>query len=234
MRLLLMIAIALFATGCAKHPVGAWQPEPPAVSSEVAPPPADASVPKMTFPLHAKDAQGRDAEPITMIVAATDAQLVEAFSKAGWVIAEAATPENLERMRTAQRWKDAYPNAPVSPLYYWGREQDLAWQRPGSTVSSRTRVRVWRSDEQDAQGRWLYAVNVAQDEGFIGVPQFGMPLHHMLPNVDDARDSLIADLTKADVSNRMYLLTGIGPNIGFHTASGDPYQTAGWVTVLEL
>ncbi|MNT73483.1 hypothetical protein D3C72_2121920 [compost metagenome] len=96
------------------------------------------------------------------------------------------------------------------------------------------RVRVWRSDEQDAQGRWLYALNVAQDEGFIGVPQDGMPLHHMLPNVDDARDSLIADLTQADVSNRQYLLTGIGPNIGFWTASGDPYKTAGWVTVLEL
>jgi hypothetical protein len=234
MRLLLMIAIALMATGCAKHPVGAWQPEPPAVSSEIAPPPADASLPRMTFPLHATDAQGRDAEPITMVVAATEAQLIEAFDKAGWMAADPVTPESTERMRTAQIWSDAYPNAPVAPLFYWGREQDAAWQRPGATVASRVRVRVWRSEEQDEQGRWLWALNVAQDEGFIGLPQFGLPVHHMLPSVDDANDILLTDLSKADVTSRQYLLAGIGPNMGFRTASGDPYGTAGWVRVLEL
>lgn len=234
MRLLLTIAIALMATGCAKHPVGAWQPEPPAVSSELVAPPADAVVPRMTFPLHTVDAQGRDAEPITMVMAATEASLVDAFSKAGWVAAEAVTPESTERMRTAQIWSDAYPNAPVAPLYYWGREQDAAWQLPGTTVASRLRVRVWRSDEQDEQGRWIWALNVAQDEGFITAPQSGLPIHHMLPNVDDANDRLLEDLVTAGVASRQYLLRGIGPNIGFRTASGDPYQTAGWVRVIEL
>jgi hypothetical protein len=234
MRLLLMIAIALLATGCAKHPVGAWQPVPPAVSSEIVPPPADASVPRMTFPHHAEDAQGRAAEPITMIVAAKEEALVEAFAKAGWVAAEAVTPESTARMRNAQIWSDAYPNAPIAPLFYWGREQDAAWQRPGTTVASRIRVRVWRSDEQDAQGRWLWALNVAQDEGFIGVPAFGLPIHHMLPNVDDANDILLTDLANAEVTHRQYLLTGIGPNLGFRTTAGDPYQTAGWVRVIEL
>ncbi len=234
MRLLLMIVIALMATGCAKHPVGAWQPAPPELSSEIVPPPADAAVPRMTFPHHTVDAEGNTAEPITMIVAATEAQLVDTFAKAGWVMADAMTPESIERMRTAQIWSDAYPNAPIAPLYYWGREQDAAWQRPDTTVANRIRVRVWRSDEKDEQGRWLWALNVAQDEGFIGVPKLGMPIHRMLPNVDDANDILLEDLTKADVTSRQYLLTGIGPNLGFRTASGSFYKTAGWVRVIEL
>ncbi len=234
MRLLLMIAIALFATGCAKQPVGAWVPVPPAVSAEHIAPPADAALPKMTFPLHAEDAQGRKAEPITMVVAATEAQLVEAFTKAGWVNAEPVTPESTARLRTAQLWKEAYPSAPVAPLYYWGREQDAAWQRPGATVASRVRVRVWRSEEKDADGRWFWALNVAQDEGFITVPELGLPLHHMLPNVDDAADILVADLAEAGVIDRQYLLHGIGPNLGFRTTAGEPYQTAGWVRVLEF
>lgn len=234
MRLLLMIVIALMATGCAKHPVGAWQPVPPAIASEIIPPPADASVPRMTFPHHALDAAGRKSEAITLIVAATEQQLVDAFAKAGWVTAEPATPENVEKMRAAMRWSDAYPSAPVAPLYYWGREQDAAWQRPGDTVASRVRVRVWRSEERDDAGRWLWALNVAQDQGFITLPHSGLPIHHMLPNVDDATDRLIDDLMAADVPSRQYVLTGIGPNLGFRTASGDPYQTAGWVRVLEF
>jgi len=234
MRLLLMIAIALMAAGCTKHPVGAWVPVPPAVSAEAITPPADAALPKMTFPLHAEDAQGRAAEPITMIVAATEVQLVEAFAKAGWVAAEPVTPESTARMRTAQLWNDAYPSAPVAPLYYWGREQDAAWQRPGATVASRVRVRVWRSEEQDSEGRWLYALNVAQDEGFLTVPEYGLPIHHMLPKVDDATDILIADLAEAGMIDHQYLLRGIGPNQGFRTTAGEPYQTAGWVRVLEF
>jgi len=240
MRLLLMIAIALFATGCAKQPVGAWVPVPPAVSPEViAPPgliapPADAALPRMTFPLHAEDAQGRAAEPITMVVAATEAELADAFAKAGWVSAEPVTPESTERLRTAQLWKEAYPTAPVAPLYYWGREQDAAWQRPGATVADRVRVRVWRSDSQDAEGRWLFALNVAQDAGFLLVPDHGLPLHHLDPKVDDANDALIADLAEAGVIARQYLLHGIGPNLGFRTTAGEPYQTAGWVHVLEF
>ncbi len=234
MRLLLLIVIALMATGCAKLPVGAWQPVPPELASEVTPPPVGAVFPRMTFPHHAEDAQGHAAEPITMVVAAHETQLVDAFAKAGWVAAEALTPQSMERMRTAQAWSDAYPNAPLTPLYYWGREQDAAWQRPGATAASRIRVRVWRSDERDEKGRWLWALNVAQDEGYIGLPHSGTPVHHMLPNVDDANDSLLEDLAKAGAPTAQYLLAGIGPNMGFRTASGDPYQTAGWVRVIEF
>lgn len=232
--LLLLIMIALIATGCTKHPVGAWQPTPPERSAEVIPPPADAVVPRMTFPLHAEDAQGRKAEPITMLVAATEAGLVEAFAQAGWVLADALTPETTEKMRAAQAWSDRYPSAPIAPLFYWGREQDAAWQRPGDTVASRVRVRVWRSETQDEQKRWIWALNVAQDDGFIAAPEGELPIHRLHPNLDDARDILVADLTKTGLPTREYLLMGIGPNEGFRTAAGTPYQTAGWVKVVEL
>jgi hypothetical protein len=233
MRLLLMVLL-LLSTGCAKHPVGAWQPAPPAIADTIVPPPPEASVPRMTFPHRTLDASGKPAEPITMIVAAHEETLVNAFSQAGWVHAEAITPESSERLRIAHAWSDAYPNAPVSPLTYWGREQDAAWQRPGATAQSRIRVRVWRSEEQDASGRWLWALNVGQESGFTHVPQEGMPVYHLLPDLDAARDALARDLTKTGQVKSQYLLEGIGDKVGFRTASGETCWTAGWVRVLEL
>lgn len=239
MRVLLLMLITLLAAGCTKQPVGAWLPEqatttPGAESLEVIPPPENAILPKMTFPLYVQDAQGRETEPITLVVAATEAQLAGAFEKAGWVAAEPLSEDAIARARTAQRWNEPYPNAPVAPLYYWGREQDAAWQRPGRSYAERVRVRVWRSETQDAEGRWLFALNVAEDAGFLLVPSHGLPIHHMLSTVDAATQTLIADFTKTGLIRQQYMLYGIGVNSGFRTAAGEPYKTSGYVHVLEF
>lgn len=248
MRLIVTILIALCASGCTKHALGAWvnvpqeaqspqQPDGPSGSTEavdpLAPPP-DASFPRMSIPLHAKDPLGNPAEPITLVVVAGEAALVSAFASAGWLVADPLTPENTQRMRSAQTWSEPYPQAPIAPLTYWGREQDAAWQLPGSTVANRSRVRVWRSEERDAKDDWIWALNVAQDDGFIGVPTVGIPVHHMRPDLDDATARLAEALTQSGAVRRQYRVMGIGPNLGFRNAYGEPYRTAGWVHVLEF
>lgn len=234
MRLIVLLLMAVLLVGCGKHPVGAWKPVPPEVTPEIIPPPPDARFPRMIFPHHAKDASGRNAEPITLIVAADEVQLASAFEKAGWMAAEAVTPESIEKLRIAQAWSDSYPSAPVAPLFYWGREQDAAWQRPGTSVTNRYRVRVWRSEDRGDNGQWLWALNVAHEDGIGSVPNEGLPLHRVHPDMDRARDVLVQDLAKTGVLRREYLLEGIGPNPGFQTAAGDPYYTGGMIRVLEF
>ena len=60
------------------------------------------------------------------------------------------------------------------------------------------------------------------------------PTHHITPDIDLERDTLVADLARAgDVAARWHV-TGIGPRIDAHNAEGDRVDTDGEMTVVVL
>ncbi len=57
------------------------------------------------------------------------------------------------------------------------------------------------------------------------------PTHHIAPNVDHERDTLLADLTHAGQIAVRFQVTGMGPQLNAYNAEGDRFDTDGEMDV---
>jgi hypothetical protein len=120
----------------------------------------------------------------------------------------------------------------VSPLFYEGRKQDFAFERPvGSSADRRNHVRFWRTLERGSEGRPLFLGSATYDQG-AGLSHYtGEITHHIAPDIDAERDLLIGDLASAGVLAEIYQITGIGLTLLGRNGGGDPYYTDGELTI---
>ena len=82
-----------------------------------------------------------------------------------------------------------YAEAPVSPLFVFGRKQDLAFEKPvGENARRRHHVRFWRSTDLGREGvpLWIGAVTFDRSVGLSRTT--GQITHHIAPDIDAERD----------------------------------------------
>ncbi len=89
----------------------------------------------------------------------------------------------------------AYRDAPVSPLFYLGRREDLAFEKPaGKSADRRHHVRFWKVLDKGEEQRPVWLGAVTFDKG-VGVSHFtGAITHHIDADIDAERDGLVADI----------------------------------------
>jgi hypothetical protein len=125
-----------------------------------------------------------------------------------------------------------YRDAPVSPLYYDGRREDLAFEKPvGTSADRRHHVRFWEVLKEGQEGRpvWLGSVTFDRDVGLSSYT--GQVTHHIAPDVDAERDGLTDDLKNARVVEAIYEVSGVGPTLAGRNGEGDRYYTDGEVKI---
>lgn len=128
-----------------------------------------------------------------------------------------------------------YPDAPVSPLTYEGRPQDLAFEKPvGGSADKRHHVRFWRTSNTGPSGANLWLGSASFDRG-VGISHdTGEITHHIGPDLDAERDGLILDLKTTGQIASTYEIRGIGPTKNGRNGGGDPYFTDGNVVIGRL
>ena len=92
-----------------------------------------------------------------------------AMSAAGWHPADPITLRSSIEIVGSVLLDRPYRDAPVSHLYYNGRRQDLAFEKPaGKSADRRHHVRFWRALDHGQEGRavWLGAVTFDRGVGF--------------------------------------------------------------------
>ena len=161
--------------------------------------------------------------------------VVCAMRAAGWRPADPVTWRSSARIADSVLLRRAYPTAPVSDLFYDGRRQDLAFQKPaGKSPSARHHVRFWEVLDAGEVGPpvWLGAATFDRS---VGVSHFtGQVTHHIGPDIDAERDLLAVDLVGAGLVETSYLVSGIGPTLFARNGGGDRYFTDGEIAVLRL
>lgn len=171
-------------------------------------------------------------DPINVGLVGDSAELLRAFAAAGWDTADAITLESAVKIGESVIFDRPYPDAPVSTLFYYGRRQDLAFEKPdGSSADRRHHVRLWQSPEKAADGRilWLGAASFDASVGFSH--DTAQLTHHIAPDVDAERDALMADMRRAGWLSSSYDRPGIGATQEGHNGGGDRYFTDGRVIV---
>ena len=158
-----------------------------------------------------------------------------AMRAAGWRPADPVTWRSSLHIADSVMLRRAYLTAPVSPLFYEGRVQDLAFEKPsGVSPSTRHHVRFWKAIDAGDDGLPLW-LGAATFDRSVGVSHYtGQITHHVAPDIDAERDLLAADLAAAGMVRSTYQVSGVGPTLLARNGGGDPYFTDGEVAVSQL
>jgi len=90
-------------------------------------------------------AQGIPGDPLNIGLVGSKADVVDAWRSAGWYPADAITLTTSVEIVDSVLFDKPDPEAPVSNLFYDGRHQDLAFEKPvGSSADQCHHVRLWK------------------------------------------------------------------------------------------
>jgi hypothetical protein len=174
-------------------------------------------------------------DPLNLVVIGERWLALLPFIRRGWHVTETVSGGSVWRTVISSLFKARYRTSPISPLYLFGRRQDIALQKARESVDERNHLRVWLTP-------WRYngmEVWVGQISRDIGVRWSSKTFvtHKIDPHVDAARDYLLTDLFFSGRLAAYGHLAGVGaatrttPRFNY---TGDPYHTDGRRVVLVV
>jgi hypothetical protein len=183
-------------------------------------------------PMVTVTASGIPGDPMNVGLVGTKEEAIRALAAAGWYPADPVTLRTSIEIAGSVLFDRPYREAPVSPLFYDGREQDFAFEKPaGESADRRHHVRFWETLQRGEAGRPVFLGSATFDRG-SGVSHYtGEITHHIAPDIDAERDLLVADLIAARMLTEIFHVTGTGPTLLGRTGGGDPYYTDGEITL---
>jgi hypothetical protein len=180
-------------------------------------------------------AQGIPGDVINVGLIGTREDVVSAFHAAGWYPADPITLRTSLEIVGSVLLDRSYKAAPVSPLYFEGRREDLAFEKPeGVSADRRQHVRLWLVLQSGVEARPVWLGSASFDSGVTLSRDTGQVTHKIAPNIDQERERLIGDLNQARMVTGIFEIRGIGPTLNGRNGEGDPYYTDGeiWMTTL--
>ena len=185
--------------------------------------------------MRTQTAQNIAGDPLNVGFVGSKEEILSAFKQIGWVEADPVTLDSSVEIADSVILDRPYAAAPVSALYYEGRKQDLAFEKPvGKSADARHHVRLWQAIDSDNSGRPLWLGAASFDKG-VGISNYtGQITHHIDANIDAERDGLIRDISQAGLAETIYQVSGIGPTFAGRNGEDDPFHTDGELTVAVL
>src|SRR5262249_49172905 len=83
--------------------------------------------------------------PVNIVFVGEGRILALTLARQGWHVTEEITPGSVWRTISSVLFGSPYRYGPVSPLYFFGRYQDLAVQKTRGSVTMRNHMRLWRA-----------------------------------------------------------------------------------------
>ncbi len=178
----------------------------------------------------------RHGDPVNLVVIGEFATILSAFS-ARWDESETITLETCWKTARAFLFGAEYRYSPVSPLYLFGRSQDVALQRIRSSINERLHLRLWLTPLH-YMNRPVWVGQISRDIGVrFTTKVWNLTTHRVDPNVDESRDYVVEDLLRAQRVHGVGYVAGVGEcdaDHPKHNLTGDPYFTDGKRTVIAL
>jgi hypothetical protein len=186
-------------------------------------------------PMVTRTGQGIPGDPLNVGLVGSHEDVVRAMHAAGWYPADPVTLRSSLEIVGSVAFDRPDHDAPVSPLYYDGRREDLAYEKPvGRSADTRDHVRFWKVLDKGAEGRPVWLGAATFDRGVGLSHDTGQVTHHIGPDIDAVRDLLADDLKTAAMVSATYQVSGIGPTINGHNGGGDPYYSDGEIWMMRL
>ncbi|MBV9433921.1 MAG: LssY C-terminal domain-containing protein, partial [Hyphomicrobiales bacterium] len=187
------------------------------------------------LPMVTRTAQDIPGDPMNVGLVGTKEDVLCAMHAADWHPADPITLRSSLEIIGSVVLDRPYAQAPVSPLFYQGRREDLAFEKAdGKSADRRNHVRFWKVLSKGEEGRSVWLGAATFDRG-VGFNRFtGQVTHHIAADIDAERDFLTEALMDAKVVEAVYEVTGIGPTLDGVNGGGDPYHTDGEIKISRL
>jgi hypothetical protein len=187
------------------------------------------------LPMVTRTSAGIPGDPLNVGLVGSKEDVLRAMNAAGWFPADPVTIRSSIEIIGSVVLDRPYKNAPVSPLYYEGKKEQLAFEKPdGRSADRRHHVRLWLVLEKGTDGRPVWLGAVTFDRGVGLSHNTGQITHHIAPDIDADRDLLMRDLQEAGIVRTTFQISGIGPTLLGRNGGGDPYYTDGEIKVAGL
>ena len=179
----------------------------------------------------------RSGDPLNIVVVGNGADAIFPFITRGWRLDEPFDLHSTYRTVRAFLFGTEYLTAPVSPLYVFGRTQDVSFQKARDKISLRNHLRLWLAPFT-IDGQYVWVGQISRDIGIkLTTESWYLTTHRISPEVDQDRYYLLQDLIMTGEVSRF----GFGRGVGASTAAdprtnltGDPYVTDGLRLVVFL
>lgn len=186
----------------------------------------------------ARTSDGLLGDPVNLALQGSDAQLLHAMTSAGWTRADDVTLRTSWRIVTSTLTRRSYHRAPVSPLFVFGRQQDVAFQQEvAGNPAKRHHVRFWRCPEG-----WLLPggfpvewVAAGTFDRSVGLSLFTLQVTHRIsPDTDRERDHIVETVRARHPEATVDVIRDFSTGYHSRNGGGDSIVTDGDLPILDL
>ena len=174
-------------------------------------------------------------DPLNLVIVGEPLYSLSTLVSRGWDLTETIRSHTTWRTIQSSLFGSRYRTSPVSPLYLFGRPQDVALQKARGTVDERNHLRLWLAPVT-VEGMNVWVGQVSRDIG-IKFSSKTFVTHKIDPVVDEARLYVTLDLATSQSLHAVGYVKGVGHS-GYEAPrrnyTDDPYYTDGLRVVLVL
>lgn len=174
-------------------------------------------------------------DPLNLVLIGDPQDIFPAFIRRGWHGAEIIWSKSLWRTVKSFVQGSRYRYSPVSPLYVFGRQQDLAAQKARGTIHERNHLRLWLTPFR-LDGKSVWIGQISRDIGVkFTLKSPTISTHVIDPDVDEARLYLLEDLAYSQaLASYGYVegMAAVDENAPRTNLVGDPWFTDGLRAVM--
>jgi hypothetical protein len=167
-------------------------------------------------------------DPLNVVFIGDRAEILSALIRRGWHQTEITHKSSAWKTVKSFLFGSQYRYSPISPLYVFGRSQDLGMQKARHTIHLRNHMRVWRTPYM-YRGDEVYIGQISRDVG-VKFNKRTITTHAIDPDVDDTRDSLAGDLSYSQSLYAWGYLKGSRVSTleeTYYNLTPDPYYSDG-------
>jgi len=180
---------------------------------------------------------GREGDPLNIVVIGKGEDLLSAFVRRGWDLTEALGGGSSWKTIGAFIFGSRYRYSPISPLYVFDRPQDVGFQKARATIHERNHLRLWMTPYR-FEGKQVWIGQISRDIGVkFTLKSPTIATHKIDPDVDEARIYLVQDLIYSGNITAFGWVEGVGastPEAPRENFTGDAYTTDGLRAVFVL
>ncbi|MFF2277688.1 LssY C-terminal domain-containing protein [Agromyces sp. NPDC058126] len=186
----------------------------------------------------ARTSDGLLGDPVNLALDGDEAQLHAAMRAAGWTRADDVTAGTSWRIVASTLTGKSYDEAPVSPLFLFGRQQDFAYQQEvEGNPAKRHHVRFWRTPDGWLLpgGRRVGWLAAGTFDRAVGFSLFTLQVTHKIDaDIDVERDHIVMTVLGANPRATVDVLADFSTGYHSRNGGGDSISTDGGLPVLDV
>jgi hypothetical protein len=186
----------------------------------------------------ARTSDGLLGDPVNLALLGHEAQVHQVMTRAGWSRADDLGAASAVGMIRSTLTRRSYPEAPVSPLLLFDRQQDFAYQQEvDNNPAKRHHVRFWKAPEG-----WMLPGGFTVDwlaagtyDRSVGLSLFTLQITHKIEaNTDIERDYIVDTVTTGSPEVELEVIRDFSTGYHSRNGGGDLIQTDGDLPIIDV